>query len=259
MFIFDDDLFTYYKGYVKTFCDEYHSVSDLPFVVNAHVGFFEAERARYLSEANCKIVKFGVESGSPRIRSRIMNRHMSNNKIIEAIQIAKQAGLHTSVFLMIGLPDETHDDIMATVKLMAGALPGRFRWSYFFPFPGTKAYEMSKHGKFIDYQKMAQMENFMDGSCLDFGREQNLFLRKVGRAMPWFVNAYSSLPVADDYRKKVEEILRMDETEWLQKEDQIFNEDKAISEHFIQRGLSHYAIKYNRFMGVISDYFTAEA
>jgi radical SAM superfamily enzyme YgiQ (UPF0313 family) len=259
MFIFDDDLFTFYKDYVKAFCDEYKSVSDLPFVVNAHVGFFEAERAQYLSAANCKIVKFGVESGSPRIRSRIMNRHMSNNKIIQAIQIAKQAGLHTSVFLMIGLPDETPDDIMATVKLMAGALPGRFRWSYFFPFPGTKAYEMSKEGKFIDYRKMAQMENFMDGSCLDFGREQNLFLRKVGRAMPWFVNAYSSLPVADDYRKKVKEILGMDETEWQQKEDQIFNEDKAISAHFSRRGLSHYAIKYNRFMGVISDYFTAEA
>jgi hypothetical protein len=51
----------------------------------------------------------------------------------------------------------------------------------------------------------------------------------------------------------------MDETEWQQKEDQIFKEDNALSEHFIQRGLSHYAIKYNRFMGVISDYFTAEA
>ena len=259
MFIFDDDLFTYYKDYVKSFCEAYKSVSNLPFVVNAHVGFFEAERAKYLSEANCKIVKFGVESGSPRIRSRIMNRHMSNEKIIQAIQNAKQAGLHTSIFLMIGLPDETLDDIMATVKLMARALPGRFRWSYFFPFPGTKAYEMSKRGKFIDYRKMAQMENFMDGSCLDFGTEQNLFLRKVGHAMPWFINAYSSLPVADEYRKKVEEILRMDEAEWQEKEDQIINEDRAISEHFTRQGLSHYAIKYNRFMGVISDYFLAES
>ena len=27
---------------------------------------------------------------------------------------------------------------------------------------------------------------------------------------------------------------------------------------FVSQGLSHYAIKYNRFMGVISDYFTTE-
>jgi radical SAM superfamily enzyme YgiQ (UPF0313 family) len=259
MFIFDDDLFTYYKEYVKIFCRQYKRVSGLPFVVNAHVGFFEAQRARHLSEANCKIVKFGVESGSPRIRSKIMNRHMSNEKITRAIQIAKKAGLHTSVFLMIGLPDETRDDVMATVKLMASALPGRFRWSYFFPFPGTKAYEMSKKGNFIDYRKMAHMENFMDGSCLDFGKEQNLFLRKVGHAMPWFVNAYSPLPVADDYRKKVDEILQMDAAQWQQKEARILDEDQETSAHFVKLGLSHYAIKYNPFMGVISDYFTTEA
>ncbi len=35
-------------------------------------------------------------------------------------------------------------------------------------------------------------------------------------------------------------------------------EDCEISEKFVSRGYSHYAIKYNRFMGVISDYFTAE-
>ncbi len=258
MFIFDDDLFTYYKDYVKEFCREYKKISRIPFVVNAHVGFFETERAKYLSEANCKIIKFGVESGSRRIRSRIMNRHMSNDQIIQAVQIAKDAGLHTSVFLMIGLPEETHEDILATIKLMATALPGRFRWSYFFPFPGTKAYDISKNADLIDFKKMNRMENFMDASCLDFGREQNLFLRKVGRALPWFVNAYADLPVADVYRKKVEEILEMDETAWRIKADQIMDEDRRISNQFIRQGLSHYAIKYNRFMGVISDYFTAE-
>lgn len=258
MFIFDDDLFTYYKDYVKEFCREYKKISRIPFVVNAHVGFFEADRARYLSAANCKIIKFGVESGSRRIRSQILNRHMSNDRIIQAIQTAKDAGLHTSVFLMIGLPNETHDDILATIRLMATALPGRFRWSYFFPFPGTTAYDISKKENFIDFKKMAQMENFMDASCLDFSREHNLFLRKVGGAMPWFVNACSELPVADAYRKKVAEILEMDEKAWQEKAGQIVDEDQDISKQFIRQGLSHYAIKYNRFMGVISDYFTAE-
>jgi radical SAM superfamily enzyme YgiQ (UPF0313 family) len=258
MFIFDDDLFTYYKDYVKEFCDAYKRVSRLPFVVNAHVGFFEAERAGYLADANCKIVKFGVESGSSRIRKQIMNRHMSNAKIIQAIQTAKDAGMHTSIFLMIGLPYETHEDVMATIKIMARALPGRYRWSFFFPFPGTNAYEISKKGKFIDFSKMAQMENFTDASSLDFGTEQNLFLEKVGRAMPWFVNAYSHLPVADFYRKKVEQILAMDAKMWQEHADGILKEDKEISANFIRQGLSHYAIKYNRFMGVISDYFTTE-
>ena len=258
MFILDDDLFTFYREYVEQFCKAYSEISSLPFVVNAHVGFFEKQRARYLAEAGCKIVKFGVESGSERIRRQILQRRMKNDSIVKALDTAHQAGLHTSVFLMIGLPDETRDDLMQTINLMARAKPGRYRWSFFFPFPGTKAYEISVEGNFIDFEKMASMENFTDDTCMNFSPEHNLFLRKVGRIMPWFVNAYSDLPVADFYRQKIDEILDMDAAAWDKKSRMIEKEDKVISDDFVARGLSHYAIKYNRFMGVISDYFTAE-
>ena len=258
MFILDDDLFTFYRPYVEQFCEAYKKISNLPFVVNAHVGFFDEKRARFLAEANCSIVKFGVESGSERIRRQILQRHMKNEKIIRAIKTAHQYGLHTSIFLMIGLPGETRADVMATIRLMATAEPGRYRWSFFFPFPGTKAHELSKQGNYIDFAKMAHMENFTDGSCLNFGKEHNLFLKKVGRIMPWFVNAYSNLQVADFYRKKVEEILALDEKSWEKRMVSIEQEDNEISEKFVNQGLRHYAVKYNRFMGVISDYFTAQ-
>ena len=259
MFIFDDDLFTFYREYVKEFCRAYKRTCSIPFVVNAHVGFFDKERARYLAEANCKIVKFGVESGSERIRKRVLQRHMKNEKIVRAIRTAHQFGLHTSVFLMIGLPGETYEDVMATIRLMGEAKPGRYRWSFFFPYPGTKAYEISVKGKYVDYGEMSHMENFTEGSCLDFGEQHNLFLKKVGRAMPWFVNAYSGLPAADFYRKKVEEILSLDSNSWEDRVDRLIDEDKEISRNFVKQKVSHYAIKYNPFMGVISDYFTKES
>jgi hypothetical protein len=77
--------------------------------------------------------------------------------------------------------------------------------------------------------------------------------------MPWFVNAYSDLPVADFYRQKMEEILALDEKSWLARVPHLEQEDREISAGFVKQGLSHYAIKYNRFMGVISDYFLAES
>lgn len=258
MFIFDDDLFTFYRPYLKDFCQTYRKICSIPFVVNAHVGFFDEERARYLAKANCKIVKFGVESGSSRIRRQILHRHMKNEKIIKSIHTAHQFRLHTSVFLMIGLPGETREDVMATIRLMAEAKPGRYRWSFFFPFPGTKAYEIAAKLGHIDHEKMTHMANFTEASCLDFGEEHNLFLRKVGRVMPWFVNACSDLPAARFYRKKVVEVLSLDSQSWEEKTDNICEEDKIISRDFVKQEMSHYAIKYNPFMGVISDYFTAE-
>ena len=102
------------------------------------------------------------------------------------------------------------------------------------------------------------MENFTDDSCLNFSADHNLFLKKVGRIMPWFVNAYSDLPAAPFYKKKIEEILKMDATSWEERSRHIEEEDKEISAGFVRQGLRHYALKYNRFMGVISDYFIAE-
>ncbi|MEA1969681.1 MAG: radical SAM protein [Thermodesulfobacteriota bacterium] len=258
MFIFDDDIFTFYKDHVIEFCREYKKICSLPFTVNGHVGVFDEEMAAHLVNANCRIVKFGVESGSPRIRKMILNRHMKNESIINAIQTAKKAGLHTSVFLMIGLPDETMDDVYDTVNIMGKSRPGRFRWTFFFPFPGTKALEISKKLTGINNEKMKKMENFTEESCLDFGKEHNLFLKKIGRVMPWFVNAASNFDVSDYYREKVEEILKMEADEWDKESKNMLETDKTISKKFVNQKLSHYAIKYNPFMGVISDFFTKE-
>ena len=255
MFIFDDDLFTFDKAYVKEFCRAYKKVSGIPFVVNAHVGFFDDECAKALAQANCKIVKFGVESGSQKIRNRILNRHMSNEKIIEAIKTVADYGMHSSVFLIIGFPHEDRNDLFETIKLMAAAKPGRFRWTYFFPFPGTKSHQISLDGGYINSEKMGKLKNFTDESCLEFGPEHNLLLKKIGHIMPWFVNAFSDLPVSEFYNERIKEILAMDKDQWTKVSGNLQAEDKKYSRDFSEKGLSHYAIKYNRFMGVISDYF----
>ena len=258
MFIFDDDLFTYNKEYVKEFCEEYKKISAIPFVVNAHFRFFDKERAIALAQANCKIVKFGVESGSKRIRDEILNRYMSNEEIIEAIKVTNDIGLHSSIFLIIGFPYETKEDVMETISLMGKAKPGRYRWTYFYPYPNTKSYEITLKSGCLDEKKKDELTNFTETSCLTFGREHDLFLKKVGKLMPWFVNAHSDFPVASFYQKKVEEILAMDEKEWSEFEPKAREEDKIISNSFVKQGMSHYAIKYNPFMGVHSDYFTKE-
>ncbi|MHC5075168.1 MAG: B12-binding domain-containing radical SAM protein [Planctomycetota bacterium] len=257
-FIFDDDIFTFDKAYIKEFCREYKKTCNIPFVVNAHVKFFDEELAADLKSANCKVVKFGVESGSEKIRRSILNRHMTNDDIIQAIRIVNDAGMHSSVFIIIGFPHETSKEVFETIRLLSEARPGRFRWTFFFPYPGTKAHEISLEGGFIDAEKMNSLKNFTEESCLEFGAEHNLLLKKIGRIMPWFVNAYSNLPIADFYRQKLDEVLKMDEDDWDRIAPELNEQDKELSQHFSEKGLSHYAIKYNPFMGVISDYFLNE-
>ncbi|MHC4598745.1 MAG: B12-binding domain-containing radical SAM protein [Planctomycetota bacterium] len=252
MFIFDDDLFTHDPEYVKTFCRLYREVSDVPLTVNAHVRRFDDEVAAALRDARCRIVKFGVESGSPRIRSEVMNRHMTNERIREAVDSAHRAGLVTSAFVMIGLPRETPDDLDRTFDLMAIARPGRMRWSTFYPFPGTRAYEMVREDGSLDQACQASLDGFFEASCLDLGEVMNRRVHRARWLFPWHVNARLPDPVGKRYAALVRDFEAMDDGEFTRSVADFRTVDGEIGEAAAAAGGDPYRIRYNDFMAVRS-------
>ncbi|HVN96843.1 MAG TPA: radical SAM protein, partial [Syntrophorhabdaceae bacterium] len=219
MFIFDDDIFTFDKAWLKEFTGAYKSMTRIPFVCNAHARVFDAETAGYLRDAGCKIVKFGLESGSDRIRRGVLHRYMSNKDIEDAFRVAHQFGLHTSAFVMVGLPRETVADIKETVELLARIKPGRFRWSLFFPFVGTKAYEIAEKAGQIDFAKMNELDNFTDETCMMLGEEVDLYVDKVKTLLCAFVNGYADIDGEKKYRDVVERIEALDRKTWRKEKE----------------------------------------
>lgn len=179
---------------------------------------------------------------------------MTNQDILNAFTAAHESDLHTSAFVMIGLPKETRSDVLATIDLLAAIRPGRFRWSIFFPYPGTVAYEIAKDGGLIDFEKMETLSNFTAESCLDFGAEHNLLIDKLAVAFPWFVNERTDLPSSPIYHELVSEIERMDTKTWERVRSSIRSTDRELSAFLTKSDREHYAIKYNEFMGVRSDW-----
>nr|XP_061801149.1 cytidylyl-2-hydroxyethylphosphonate methyltransferase-like [Nerophis lumbriciformis] len=262
-FIFDDDLFTQNVEHALEMCKAYEeSEVNIPFVVNAHVKRLDPRVAQALASAGAKILKMGVECGSQRVRSKVLKRHMTKSDIIETVESSEEYGLHTSAFVMIGLPTETRDERMETVDILAESRVGRFRCSYFFPFPGTDSWQMSVDAGHVDLDQLAKQTDFTWASALDFGEEENLFIAKLGRCFSWFVNArmdrFSPAPASQRYAPVVEEVLAMDRKAWEEFEPTVAARDAELSAACIEASELHYAIKYNDFMGVRSDFFLAE-
>jgi anaerobic magnesium-protoporphyrin IX monomethyl ester cyclase len=251
-FIFDDDIFTSNKTYLKQFCNKYKKKVKIPFVANAHIRAFDEERAKILKEAGCIIVKFGLESGSERVRREILNRPMTNDEIINAFESAHKYNLHTSAFVMFGLPYETKEEIFETIKLLSLIKPGRFRWSIFYPFPRTEAYEISKKGNFINFDKMKSLDNFTDDTCLDFGEEHNLFISRLQRTFPWYVNMYSGDSSSGIFSVLTKMLEKIPSDVWEDIKDFIMPCDREISKQLKQAKVEHYTIKYNSFTAVNS-------
>jgi radical SAM superfamily enzyme YgiQ (UPF0313 family) len=250
MFIFDDDLFTHDKEYLLRFCRAYRDISSVPLTVNAHVLRFDADIAGALKAAGTRLVKFGIESGSPRIRKEVLNRHMSNEAIRRALATAHEAGLETSAFLMFGLPREGRAEVEETIRLLAEGRPTRLRWSIFYPFPGTRAHRLAEEDGSIDPAKMAGLQNFFEESALRFGPEHDLYIRKLRRTLPWEVNALVAGEAAPLYRQRLDEIARLSPDEWSAFEPGFLGLDRSLSDELSARGVGHYAIRFNEFMAV---------
>jgi radical SAM superfamily enzyme YgiQ (UPF0313 family) len=257
--ILDDDLFTLNKPYVHAFTRAYReSGIGLPYVVNAHVQCFDAAMAKALADSGCIILKFGLESGSERVRREVLWRYMTNAQIENTTRIAHEHGLHTSAFVMFGLPHESRADIEETLQLCARIKLGRFRWAIFYPFPGTAGYTLAKEAGLIDWERWAGMGNYFDASCLKFGPEHDLYLEKLGALCPWYVNALTDWPCAGTYAGLVREVEAMDRETFRRRRADLVRQDRALSEELLRIGVPHYSLRYSHVMGVRSDFVAWE-
>lgn len=254
MFIFDDDIFTFDKEWLREFTGRYKNLTDIGFVCNAHARIFDEETASYLKNAGCRIVKFGLESGSDKIRRDVLGRYMTNKHIEEAFATAHRFGLHTSAFVMLGLPNEKVEDIRETVDLLAAIKPGRFRWSLFFPFVGTRAYAIAKEAGQIDFERMKDLDNFTDETCMKLGDEVDLYCDKVKSLLCVFVNGRSDFEHTEGFRKLIKTVEDMDKKTWREEKKSIFSAVAELNEEMEKSGRLHYNVRYNSFMGVRSDW-----
>ncbi|MBN1344400.1 MAG: B12-binding domain-containing radical SAM protein [Phycisphaerae bacterium] len=257
--IFDDDLLTMNREYCIELFERYAaSKVGLPFVLNAHVQAFNDDVAAALRAAGCMIVKFGVESGSNDLRRNVLKRYMGNDQIAEAFEICRRHDLHSSAFLMIGLPFETRRTLDETIDLMVRVRPGRMRWAIFYPFQGTESYAIAESAGLIDEEKMRRMENYFCASCLRFDEETDLLIRKLQRTFHWFVNARGKGPAAREYRRFVDEVESWDLETWLANEPDILSRDRRCSDDLLARNIPHYSIRYTEVMAVDSSYVLSE-
>ncbi len=89
------------------------------------------------AECGFRFINIGLESGSARIRSKVLERNYSNADVIRAVKSAKRHGLQVGMYNLIGIPGETRRDFRETVRMNRICQPDWYLMSVFFPYPGT--------------------------------------------------------------------------------------------------------------------------
>lgn len=140
IFRFVDETFTAMpEDYLSEFVGLYRRDIRKPMVIATRPEMVSRRKMEILRGAHDDIqVTMGIESGSEKIRKNVCNRHMSNGTIIEAFRLCKKMGFHTASFNMIGLPGETREDFLQTIRINREAEVDTPMLSFFYPFPGTR-------------------------------------------------------------------------------------------------------------------------
>ena len=132
---FSDDTFTLNKKRIIDFCNiKLERGIKIPYGANAHVNTIDEDILKHLAKSNCKELWYGVESGSPKILAD-MHKGTNIDTIKKVFRLTKDYGIKTRAYFLLGMPNETIEDIRMTERLCDEIQPDIVGFSLLAPFP----------------------------------------------------------------------------------------------------------------------------
>ncbi len=162
MFYFLDETFlSIPMDTLKRFAEAYIKEVHTPWYGLTHPSSVNEEKAKILKDMGCYLMTMGIESGNEEFRKKILNRPVSNEKVIEAFRLLRENGVHASAFGMVGLPFETREMIFDTIELFRACQPKTYAVGIFKPFLGSPIRDITIKAGFFD-PKSWDDESFPD-------------------------------------------------------------------------------------------------
>jgi len=113
---FRNNTFTASRRWVKEFCDAYKQEIGRPFLAFAHPNTMDDEVARWMKDAGCYNIQLGLESYNEWVREHILNRKETNEAVQRAVTAMDKVGLKYSLDYILGLPKQTHEELMQAAQ-----------------------------------------------------------------------------------------------------------------------------------------------
>ena len=162
---FDDDILTIRREWFRELAGRYKREVQLPFICNSRVNLLDEELVRLFAGAGCSVICMGIESGNPELRRQVLNRSMSNQRVVEAFQLCRRHGIKTVSSNMVALPRENLESLLDTIRLNARAQPNCMQVSTYHPYPNTLLWQICDEAGYLSGR---HVDSIFDGrSALD--------------------------------------------------------------------------------------------
>lgn len=149
---FDDDTFTIGKDRVLEICRLIRERGlQVHWICQSRVDTVDREMLAAMKEAGCHQIRFGVESGSPKML-KIMKKGLHLERAVETFRICRELGINTLAFFLFGVPGEDQETIRETIEFAKRLEADSAQFAVAIPHPGTKLYEECVRNGWLVYQ-----------------------------------------------------------------------------------------------------------
>ncbi|MDO8646856.1 MAG: radical SAM protein [Candidatus Diapherotrites archaeon] len=141
---FIDDTFTINKKLIFDFCDSLAGKKlDVQWACHTRVNNVSLEMLKKMKAAGCTCVGMGVESGNQFVLDNYIKKGINLEQAVNAFKWAKQAGLITDAYFMIGIPGETKEQMRETINFAKKLDLDVVNFSITRPMPKTEMMEIA--------------------------------------------------------------------------------------------------------------------
>jgi len=138
--VFEDDTMALKRDRIMAICDELIKMPNRPtWYCLTRVDTMDDDLARKFWAAGCRMVNFGIESGSPEVL-KMIGKKISLDRAVEAIRACRDAGLRTQCTFIVGFPIENEKTFAMTYNIAKKINPTIAIFFPLTPYPGTKVY-----------------------------------------------------------------------------------------------------------------------
>lgn len=142
---FCDDTFNINPHRLRKLCKQIIAKKlSITFSCEARLNLVDKTTLKLMKEAGCIRMKIGVESGNNRIL-HLMKKGITVKETKNAVKKIKEVGIPITVYVIVGMPTETTNEMLDTLKLCKELDPEWISLSIATPWYGTEMYEMVKH------------------------------------------------------------------------------------------------------------------
>ena len=141
-FWFTDDTFTTRRSWVEAFCDALEAEQlGLLWGCTTRANLIAPDLLHRMAQVGLRKLGIGLESATERIREGVYQKGVAADAVQETVRQARDEGVQTLLFLMLGAPGETRREMLETIRYASRLPATEASFSLFVPIPGTTLYD----------------------------------------------------------------------------------------------------------------------